>query len=277
MAKSSGAAPEEILGAVEAEMCGLESYLAALSDADLERPSACTGWTIADVVAHLTTDATGYIDLIEQALRGDTAAPSDIDPSLLTPEGLAEFARSTRRQMGARVREELRRANGAALTLLRRLSPEDWGRRSWHPVGTVTRIVQLHVVELALHGWDIRSAYGHPAHLTDTSLPQLFDYVRRGLRWRFIADPTQPRPMRLRFGWVGAVQEPQDLVVGAGEARLTPSGEEPPDATIRCNPEVFVLLATARIDSRLASASYGTVVSGDSALVESLRTRFRAL
>ena len=60
--------------------------------------------------------------------------------------------------------------------------------------------VNLRLIELAMHGWDIRSRLEPPARLPTDSLP-VFMEVISGLisRWGFLPASRLPTPIRYRF------------------------------------------------------------------------------
>jgi uncharacterized protein (TIGR03083 family) len=60
---------------LDAAYGGLERVLESLGDADLLRPTRCTGWTVADVTYHLLLDAQRAL----VAFGTDPAEPPDVD------------------------------------------------------------------------------------------------------------------------------------------------------------------------------------------------------
>lgn len=77
---------------VHAESERLTHYLETLSPDAWHHPSACAGWEVGDVVAHLTRGAEAYIEWITRGLHGDTAPPPGI-PAAGTGEGAISAAR----------------------------------------------------------------------------------------------------------------------------------------------------------------------------------------
>ena len=45
--------PETIAKILESEVNAVKVYFASLSEFNLQKPSACEGWSVADVMAHL--------------------------------------------------------------------------------------------------------------------------------------------------------------------------------------------------------------------------------
>src|SRR5262245_28117605 len=80
MPELSGSEPAAILTAIKTEAVLLEGYLEGRSEAELARPSACEGWSNADVVAHLTWAAEYFGGLLARALQGDVSPPANLPP-----------------------------------------------------------------------------------------------------------------------------------------------------------------------------------------------------
>jgi uncharacterized protein (TIGR03086 family) len=159
------------------------SMLAAgITLADLDRPSTCAGWTVADVLVHLTESLRFLASsLVAGAVPAQVAAPP---PGPLT-------AGTLRRDLG--------RA-GACLT---DAAGNLRGRRSVAVGDVPLRCHQLIVVgaiEAAAHGWDAAHGAGRaqpvPDDLADrllTELPLVIDGdTRRGV----FADPILLPPER---------------------------------------------------------------------------------
>ena len=60
---------------VKAESDKLGRFLESLSGQDRGQPSACDGWTVADVVAHLIGGAEMYTEHIFRGLQGTKSLP----------------------------------------------------------------------------------------------------------------------------------------------------------------------------------------------------------
>ena len=267
--------PAAILAAVAAEATALEHYLGGLFEEDLARPSACDGWTNADVVAHLTWASGYFADLLERALRGDTSPPPDLPPpSPARRQRIAELAREARAELGGSLREAFQGGNQALGAVFARLEADDWDRPTAHRTGSVRRLVQTRLNELAVHGWDIQSALEPPGHLRDSSLPVLIDLIGRWYELLFRPDPGQEGPWRLRFDYPSGAVATRDLVIWGDEVSFEPASGGTADLVLHAHPEVTVLLAMGRIDPARAARDYGLTISGQSELLGLLHSRF---
>jgi hypothetical protein len=88
---------------VHAESARLTHYLGTLSPAAWHHPSACAGWEVGDVVAHLTRGAEAYLEWITRGLQGETT-PRRGAPEAGTGEGAASAARRAQRALDVRAR-----------------------------------------------------------------------------------------------------------------------------------------------------------------------------
>ena len=73
--------PMEALAAhvtlIQAEAERLAQYLATLPPDAWRQPSACQGWEVRDVVAHLIQGAQFYVHTISRGVQGDMARPQN--------------------------------------------------------------------------------------------------------------------------------------------------------------------------------------------------------
>jgi uncharacterized protein (TIGR03083 family) len=263
---------------LRAEATAFEQYLAGLSEADLARPSACDGWTNADAVAHLTWAAQFFGDILERALRGDVAPPPSLPPQgSARRQRIADLARELKSELGESLPEAFAGGNRSLEAAFAGVRAEDWDRPAAHRTGSVRRLAQTRLNELAVHGWDIRSKLDPPGHLTDSSLPVLIDLISRWLELLFTPDPTQKHPWRLRFEYPTANIADRDLVIGPSQVSFAPASGDPADLIVRAHPEVTILLAIGRIDPASAIETYGGTASGRTELLGLLRSRFGAI
>ncbi len=148
---------------------------ARITLADLGRPSACAGWTVADVLVHLT-----------QSLR--FLAVSLVSGTVLDPVATAP---------GPVTPGTLRRDLDAAAACLATAARDLRGRRSVDVDGLPLRCHQLVVVsaiEAAAHGWDAARGAGCaepvPDDLAEGLLAELPLVLDRDTRRGVFADPV---------------------------------------------------------------------------------------
>lgn len=70
----------DIIGLISAEASHLRDFMASLSTEEWPRPSACTGWTVGDVFAHVTQGARTWSASLTRAMAGDANPPAGEQP-----------------------------------------------------------------------------------------------------------------------------------------------------------------------------------------------------
>jgi uncharacterized protein (TIGR03083 family) len=239
---------------VRAEAERLQDYLATLSPTAWHHPSACAGWEVGDVVAHLARGAEAYIEWITRGLRGDTAPPASAVTT--APENAsagtarrAQRAIDIRRSLGDQLLPTFQARTARFHDFLVSLNANAWEQRCYHPTGLqpVRRFVDLYITELGMHGWDIRSQLEPVAHLSTESLPVFLDFMPDLIRWTFQPGPRLPAPLRYRFVLTDRVPHVYDIVIAGDQAWLAPTGTDPAHSTCQSDTEAFVLLAFGRL------------------------------
>ena len=159
----------EMIDVLSFEASQLWDFMARLGQEGWSRPSACPGWTVGDVLAHLTQGASAWCATITRAVAGDANPPPGeqmLRPGERGSEVTAQRAIAFRQGMGE---TELLNAfadgyQRVQAVLLGR-QPGDWDKPCYHRRGILpTRdYVGLRLQELTIHGWDIRSAFNKAA------------------------------------------------------------------------------------------------------------------
>ena len=177
----------------------LERFLQTLSPEDLAQPSACEGWTVADLVGHLIERGNPIPDQIERGLAGDLSpTPGAADSP---PESEDQFRRdldrravTLRQELGGNLLSEFARVNREFDRVLSLVAPDDWDKLCYHRLRpeTVRAKADIRIAELAMHEWDIHWAFDRSATLAPDSLPGLISASGRAVRRAFRPDPSPP-------------------------------------------------------------------------------------
>ena len=233
----------------------LEDFLLRLAPEQLSEQSACEGWTVADVVAHMVERGGPIPDQIERGLAGDlsptpgisTAPPVSEDQFR---EDLDHSAVALRRELGNRLLEEFARVNRDFYRVMALVQPEDWDKPCYHRLRpeTVRAKVDIRIAELAMHEWDIRWAFDRDASLAEDSLPGLVNASGRAVRRAFRPDPGRTRPVRYRFALSGAAATDVDVTLAPEGAsfEIGTSLESEPDVVFRCSPATYAMVIFGR-------------------------------
>ncbi|MEV0825950.1 maleylpyruvate isomerase family mycothiol-dependent enzyme [Nonomuraea rubra] len=185
-----------------------------------EAPTACTGWTTRDVVAHLVDTTEGYFAAFDTARRGGDAGAA----YGLTGMGARVDAQATamrgvpQKELLDRLKADFERMQG----ILRELGETEWaGLTVPHfYMGPLPAYfyAAAQLMDYAVHSWDIRQgsgrAHGLPGEAADLLVPFMFvvwqSTVRQG------ADPA-PFEVGIRVGGVNG----GDFRVSVGSGGMT--------------------------------------------------------
>ena len=263
----------------------LLDFLRTLPDEAWQTASACEGWTVADVVGHLTS-----VDLSSRLLRG-------LDGDYSAPEGSPapeqhdedSFAQSIYRRaidasqrLGDGLLADFTERVNETVTLFRRVQADQWDNLVYWPPGPMSArtLLTQRIAELTMHGWDIRSRLEDDYHLSDGSVIALLDTVDRAARRAFRPDPLLAgRPLSYRFQITHPEERVMDLILSdepAGivwDAAGAPAAEA--DVTFECDGETCVLVMYGRLTPDAAvGARRLSLVGGETYLAATFGDRF---
>ena len=270
----------------ESEARTLLDFLARIPQDSWAADSACAGWTVADVIGHLTS-----VDLSTRLIRGlagDYSTPEGSPPPEQHDEdtfaqSIYQRALDASQRLGDALLDDFTQRMDETVALFRRVQPDQWDNLVYWPPGPMSVDVLLtqRIAELTMHGWDIRSRLESDYHLSDGSVRALLDTVDRAVRRAFRPDPLLAgRPLRYRF----SIDRPEarviDLVLSDDAAEIIedPSGGAPAEhhhVTFECDGETCVLILYGRLTPHDAVAARRlTVADGESYLAATFGDRF---
>ena len=252
----------------------LNQFLNGLSPNDLRRHSACDAWAVRDVAGHLTNRAERQMTSMTRGRQGDSAPPpgfvAPTDNMVMSAENAdADIAYSI--SLGDDLVPTFERNYRDLHLLLNSFSGDDWGCACWHPRrGTMTarEYVSQRIQELAVHDWDIRSAFDPQASLHPDAIPVLLGMSARWLRSAYNPGDDPPTSdIRYLFALsdaepIDVLVQPQGVQIGAG---LHPDPDDI-DMLVACNANTYLLLAYGRID--VDTAANSLVAIGEEGLLE---------
>jgi uncharacterized protein (TIGR03083 family) len=129
---------------LEGEWAAAASFIGGLSEADLDRPTRCEGWTVRNVAAHVVG---GVLDIAEGTV-GSTTGHQHVDERASHAAGL--------------LADELRAGAATAMRILRSIDDHIWAQPSPFPGLTTRQGVEALWLESFLHQDDMRDALGAP-------------------------------------------------------------------------------------------------------------------
>jgi len=243
----------EMIELISAEASHLQDFLAGLSPEEWSRPSACSGWTVGDVVAHVTQGARTWCEAITRARAGDFNPPPGQPPLRPGERGSAATAqRAIDFRQGMR-EDALLHAFADGYQQLHQvlwgLQVEDWDKPCFHRRGVLpTRdYVGIRLQELAIHGWDMRSAFDEAATVSERPLPVLVGLAQRWLSNTFRPTPSLSTPVRYRFDASGPAPVRQDILVSQDRFQIEPQTDTGADVTFCCTTGDYILLVYGRL------------------------------
>ena len=243
----------EVIELIGAEASQLRDFLASLDIEAWCKPSACAGWTVGDVVAHLTQGARTWSEAIIRARAGDFNPPPSQPPLRPGERGSAATAQRAidfRQGMGeATLLQAFVSDYQRFHQVLLEMQSEDWHKPCFHRRGVlpIHDYVGLRLQELAIHGWDICTAFDAAAALSERPLPVLMGLEQRWLSNTFHPAPRLAAPVRYRFDVSGPVPIRQDVLVSQDSFHLVPVADIGADVTFRCNTGDYILLVYGRL------------------------------
>ena len=279
-------APANRIDLLEHEAKMLLDFLGDLPPDAWAADSACEGWTVADVIGHLTS-----VDLSTRLLRGldGDHSPPEGSPS---PEQHDEdaFARSIYQRavdacqrLGDGLLADFAERISETVTLFRQVQPDQWSNLVYWPAGPMLMdtLLTQRIAELTMHGWDICSRLEDDYHLSDGSVAALLDTVDRAARRAFRPDPLLAgRPLRYRFSIDHPERRVIDLVLSHGDAEIVETPDDvapadPADVTFECDGETCVLILYGRLTPHDAVAARRLAVAeGDAFVASTFGDRF---
>jgi len=281
----------ELVTALQTEVERLQQYLAALPQDAWTKPSACPLWDIRDVVAHLTMGIDGFTLRITRGLQGDTSPPE----GLPSPHIWKTLSQEERRQRALRLAQgpiALRERLGNDLLsgfshawdqfhhLLATLTAQDWHQPCYQGRGIIPvhSLAHAGIFELAIHGWDIRSALEPSAPLAPDVLAAILDFFAACPHWFFLPAARLSTPIRYRFAFTGALSGQWDVVVEGDQAHIGPAADATPaNATFACEVETFVLMMCGRIGFDAALGDKRLIPTGDIAVAQGFKKWFQGV
>ena len=263
----------------EAEASALKEYLASLSPDDLQRPSACVDWSVADVLAHLAGQPQAL--MIRRGLQGDYSPPegfpavADHDEDQFAKR-IFNRALAAREQHGDQLLSYMAERLDEVVEVFHSVGPDDWDKLCYWPPGPepVRILLDMRIAEMTMHTWDVRSVLDDDFHLSADAVEALIDMVDRAVRRAFRPDPSLTAPLVHRFVLDGPAGVRKDIVIAAEGAQVQPAGDQEPDVTFQCDGETYVMVMYGRLKIADALAEGRLTFDGDPALAVGFGQRF---
>ncbi len=219
----------DLLIALEQAWSSTLGLLQTIPAESWDSSSACTGWTVHDVAAHL-----GHVEGITNGFE-QPDAPEDFDGDqwngldLITNMGVA----ARRSWSNDKVLNEVDRAAAATVGRLRTLDTAGWQQPMASPVGMLPtqQAIELRLADLYVHLLDIRFGLGQPLTADDEPAAAAA-VIHRAVRltgWGAVKGAGLPDGTRIRLDLRGAGGVTGDLVVTGSRGTVELPGDTPDD------------------------------------------------
>jgi uncharacterized protein (TIGR03083 family) len=222
----------------------------------LDRPSACSGWEVRDVAAHLTQGAERAVDVVRHGLEG-TPAPD------FPPEARAARVKEIHGWSGAQMAASFQRNVDAAFRLLERADEAALQHVVQVPAGphTLQQYACQRLSEATLHGWDIQVSRDPSATLSPEIAALFADYLMGRMPRMTHLGPEHLGTYHLALEGPGG--GPFTLTVQADSAAATRGAPANADVTLSMPVEAFIRLAWGRFELARAIEAGQVQVEGD--------------
>ena len=272
--------PEQRVNILQAEAESFKTYLSSLPAEAWNQPSACEGWTVADVVGHL--NGQNFASRVARGLADD-ASPPEGTPLVehhdedRFAEDIFQRALSNREEHGENLLESFIPRLDESVQVFNTVGPNDWEKPCYWPPGPepVRTLLDMRIAELTMHAWDIRSTFDAGYRLSDDSVRVLMQTVDRAVRRAFRPDVDIQSEIRYRFEVMEPFETAYDVVMAAQGTHVEPSGKQGADVTFRCDGETYVLVMYGRLSPEDATAQGRLTFQGASELAGSFGRRFK--
>ena len=264
---------------IHAESKRLEQFLSGLSPEDWQHPSRCERWQVADVVAHLIEDQ--HAERMTRGLQGDLT-PTGFVPNLTLNEddlreSVAQHPITFRRQLGDDLLAAFCAENDRVDQILAGLKPEDWETLCYYPrqPTPIRTIVGTRLIELALHGWDIRVSFDPQVTFSEDTLPSLIRALPHIVTRAFHPDANRTRAARYRLHMTKPVAATLDILLNADGASVASDRLAEANVTLHCETSTAILMIFGRLPLADAIADGRVDVEGELELVTAFGRGFQ--
>ena len=258
--------PEDRLTILKAENQRLKEYLKSLSEEAWNHPSTCDEWTVADVIAHLSSAMSSHATYITDAFKSDVIDPESLPARTnqrIDATAAAERVISHRIDLGSQLLPEFVKAGAAMEQALDQVGPADWDRLCYRGSGAepVRNILDQFITEFAVHSWDVTYPFDANVKLSQDCLAVMVERYPHRPRWWDIELPANhpALPVRFRLKVSGVSAPGTDFVISTEDVKFMELAEDSlPDVDFRCDSETFILIAYGRMRPESA-VSKGTL------------------
>ncbi len=257
----------------------IRAYLGELTPEQWESQSACAEWQVRDVVSHLIGGAERQAESMERGRGGDSDPPA----GFVAPDAAALSAANAQRdidrrnEMAGRILESFDASYEKLHQEFDRYGEGSWDTLAWHMrrgAMTGAAYVELRIQELAIHDWDIRSAFDASAGLDPDCVPVLMDMSPRWLGMCFRPSAPLPKPVVYGFN-VGS--EAYRMTVTGDAFQMEAGKASQPDLSLSATSEQYLLFTYGRLTASDGIHLGRLSVQGETSHLDQFEVWFKGL
>ena len=260
-------------------VANIRAYLGELKPEQWESQSACAEWQVRDVVSHLIGGAERQAESMERGRGGDSGPPAGFVPSEPAALSAANAQRDIDRrgEMAGHILESFDASYEKLHQEFDEFAKGSWDTLAWHMrrgAMTGAAYVELRIQELAIHDWDIRSAFDSNAGLDPDCVPVLLDMSPRWLRMCFRPSAPLAKPVVYGFNVSG---ESYRMTVTGDEFQMEAGEASQADLSLSATGEHYLLFTYGRLTASDGIHLGRLSVDGDVSYLDQFEVWFKGL
>lgn len=243
------------------EWATLYGLCSSLTDEEWGTDTELPGWTVKDVISHLTGTEALFLG---RPSPGHSAPPADHVKNLIGERNEIEVD-YRRRKSGQEVLSEFHEVTAERADALRAMTDDDLAEDSWTPVGqgTVADLLATRVVDCWVHEQDIRRVVRRPGHLEGPVAEHCFGRMVSAMPYVVGKKVSPPDGSTVIFD----IEGPQFAVIVEGKrARRLDDVPREADARLVMDFQTFTCLSCGRWAPRETLGAGLVQLDGDTQL-----------
>jgi uncharacterized protein (TIGR03083 family) len=250
-----------IIDALAETWSSTERILSGRSERDFDALTSCPGWSVRDVVNHVT----GTELFLGGAPQPDVTGPWPRHVKNSLGRSNETFV-ANRRHLGMRdVMSDFHDATTATLTRLVAMSAEEWLSDSWSPEGprALHQLQETRVLDSWIHHQDIRDALLEPADDHGTGEEIVINRFEAAPTYVFAKRVAAGEGTLMRINLVGRLGRSVQVLVKGGRGVAVECTDEAPHLELTTAVALFWRRAAGRINAEAFLDASATDVRGD--------------
>ncbi len=259
---------EWIIDALAETWSSTERILSGRSERDFDALTSCPGWSVRDVVNHVT----GTELFLGGAPQPDVTGPWPRYVKNSLGQSNEAFV-ANRRHLGMRdVMSDFHDTTTATLMRLGEMSADEWVSDSWSPQGPgpLHQFQETRVFDSWIHLQDIRDALLEPADDHGTGEEIVVNRFEAALPYVLAKRAAAPEGTLLRVNLVGRLGRSVQVEVKGGRGVAVERTDEAPNLELTTAVALFWRRAAGRINAEAFLGASATDVRGDRELARRL-------